>query len=619
MARRSSALSPKGNKRNAPSFKKRRKSFTFRLFLFGIQSLIGGMICLLCLIAFYGYDLPLLHDESLSWRRPSITLVDKNHRLISTFGDMVGPPLSPSQIPLRVKQAFLAAEDRRFYHHWGVDFWGLARALWVNYQAHSVVQGGSTLTQQLAKNFLQTKKMYKPQDRSFRRKIQELMLAFWLESTFTKDQILALYLNRVYFGGGNFGLSSASHRYFHKPINSLSLPQSALLAGLVKAPSAYCPLSSPEKALQRARIVLQSMENAGFLSPYERRQAEEQLTPQIFSFMKGHKELLPSVGHFSQWILEELSNLVGSLEDDLVVITTLDWAAQREAYESFQKTMKALSAHKDPPQGAVLMMSPDGAVRAMIGGLDHTKSQFNRATQARRQPGSTFKLFVYLAAFEKGLTPDSFIEDTPLSGSWQPKNYGWVSRGHISLQEAFAHSVNTATVRVAQKIGLKSIQQMTRRLGVYHPLPNDLSLSLGSASLTLLEMTAAYGAVQKGGTPLWPYGIQKVLTRDKKKVLYEHHSSAQKPILDSTTLFFIKKLLYSVLDTGTGRAFSPPSSSWGGKTGSTPTDAWFIGYSPKEICGVWMGYDDQRPLGKLTGSQGPLQICQSLLKRHGAS
>jgi penicillin-binding protein 1A len=515
-----------------------------------------------------------------------------------------------------VKQAFIAAEDHRFYDHWGIDPWGLGRALWANFQARSIVQGGSTLTQQLAKNFLQCKKIYTYQDRSLRRKIQELLLSFWLEYKFTKDQILTLYLNRVYFGGGNFGISAAAQRYFHRPVQFLTVAQGAILAGLVKAPTTYCPLRSPHRSLERGKVILKKMETEKFLTPLVYRLAHAQMTPRIFTFIGPQLELPPAMGYFSDWILESLSRLIGPTEEDLVVVTTLDWAMQKIAQKGVDEAFKKLK-ESPPPQVALISMTPQGAVRALIGGRDYGKSQFNRATQALRQPGSAFKLCVYLAALEAGYTPQDVVEDGPLKiGKWHPKNYNWTSQGEISLTEAFARSVNTAAVRLTQKVGVKAVQDVARRLGILQPLPSDLSLSLGTGEMTLLDLTTAYATVKNDGQGVWPYGIERVFKREGKVLLYQQEKPPPTAVVDPLYISFIKEMLYEVLSQGTGRKMPPLSREWGGKTGTTQDhhDALFVGYSDSHVCSVWVGYDDNRSMGRMTGAQLPLQICQYVLK-----
>ena len=477
---------------------------------------IGG-----CGVLWFGYDLPDITKLQQTERRPSITVLAKDGTKLATYGDLHGQMVDIKKLPPHVIQALLAIEDRRFYSHFGVDLIGLFRAVWMNYRAGHVVQGGSTITQQLAKNFLQTEKLYDINDKSLRRKIQEALLAVWLEHKFTKDQILTIYLNRVYLGSGTYGIAAAAQHYYGKRAQDLSLYEAAVIAGLLKAPSKYSPSNNPELSDERAAQVLENMEKEGFIKE-GLKDATLMLASSTTDSFKGS-----AIRYFTDWIVDSLPDDINSLDTDLIVTTTLNPQLQTLAESKLHEVMAEKSQSSKVSQMALVTMTHDGAVRALVGGVNYKQSQFNRATQAKRQAGSTFKLIEYLAALESGMSPADIMSDMPVQiGSWRPKNHNkYKPKGDITLQDALAYSSNTVSVRLAQRLGLPRIHETARRLGLTSPLPQDLTIVLGTGDTTLLELTNAFLVIARNGWNAKPYAITKI-TDTNGHVMYSHQPFA---------------------------------------------------------------------------------------------
>lgn len=595
---------PKGSKKGDPRTK-RRGFIPFFLNLF-----IWGGAFLGALFLWFSYDLPDANRMMAATRKPGITLLARDGSLMATYGDLYGRFVTLKELPKHVPQALIAIEDRRFYRHVGVDPFGIFRAFISNWRSGSVRQGGSTLTQQLAKNFLLSEGLYTYQDRSLRRKIQEVILALWLETKFSKDQILTLYLNRAYLGAGVYGIDAAAHKYFGKPAARLSLYEAAVIAGLLKAPTKYSPQSHPEEAHGRAKIVLSAMAEADMIDTSTVAQYDT-APPDLF-----HAQRAASTGrYFADWIFENLESLLGGVREDIIVKTTLDLRLQKMAEESLKAVIQKEGATKNVSQAALVALTPRGAVRALVGGTDYAQSQFNRATQAKRQTGSSFKLVIYLAALERGLTSQSLVSDLPIRiGRWQPKNYSWIPRGQVSLQDSFAYSINTTAVRLALQSGRDALAKIAFRLGLRSPQPDDLTIALGSGEATLLEMTTAYGVVANRGYGIDPYGIEEI--RDvHNKILYEKKRDEilQKLTEDQATEMI--KLLQASFSYGTGRR-AHIGRACAGKTGTSQNhkDAWVIGFTPDLITGVWMGNDDNSPMKKVTGGTLPAEIWSAFMK-----
>lgn len=581
----------------------------FKLFL---TLSIWGATLIGVAILWFSYDLPNVDRLQSSVRKPGVIIQSADGTIIGTYGDLYEDMVKISELPPYVPQAIMSIEDRRFFNHFGIDVIGLVRAAYVNYKADRVVQGGSTLTQQLAKNFLLTQGMYGPNDRSLRRKIQEVILAFWLEWKFSKEQIFTIYLNRVYFGSGTYGIDAAARKYFHKPARQLTVYEAAVIAGLLKAPSRYSPANHPQRARERATVVLHQMVDAGYIKSSEEYLKQTAPTPNE----TPEEGTGGGAKFFADWVFDFIPNLLGEYDEDLVVMTTFDTRIQRHAEASTKKMMTDLAKGYKTSEISLVAMTPNGAVKAMIGGMGYSKSQYNRATQALRQPGSSFKLFVYLAALEAGMSPDMMISDEPFSiGNWSPKNFRkYISVGEVSLADGFAKSVNAVTVRLAAQLGGKKIAAVARRLGITSEMITDLSICLGTTEVTLLELVSAFATFANNGYGVWPYGIVEI--RNKKgDILYQRQEPEAVPVVQSYHVAQMVKLLMGVVERGTGRAskINFPSA---GKTGSNgDRDAWFIGFTSELVAGIWTGNDDNKPMAKnSTGGQLPAKTWAEFMK-----
>ncbi len=521
---------------------------------------------------------------------PRLTLLAADGQPIARNGAIIDKPVRVKALPSHAINAFLAIEDRRFYSHWGVDPRGLARAVWNNISGGGT-QGGSTITQQLAKNSFLTP------ERSLTRKAREMLIAFWLEGWLSKDEILERYLSNVYFGDNVYGLRAASLHYFYRQPERLTLPQAAMLAGLVQAPSRLAPTRNPKAAAKRARMVLNAMAAADFLS------AAKASATQPAALDVRATNSLPTGTYFADWAMPEARELAGTGYGTQQVRTTLDTRLQKIARNVTAR------APLGKAQVALVAMRPDGEVVAMIGGRRYDQSSFNRATQARRQPGSTFKLFVYLAALRSGMTPDSLIDDSPVTeGSYKPRNYADRYRGEIPLREAFAQSSNVAAVRLYRKLGDKAVIKAARDLGIRSPLNADPTLALGSSGVTLLELTSAFAGVSGNRWPVGPHAI-----RAEEPGLLGGMFSGQRRF-DAGLHADMQALLAAVISSGTGKAAALRIPSYG-KTGTTQDsrDAWFIGYAGDLVVGIWVGNDDNSPIKGMTGGGLPARIWRDFM------
>lgn len=555
-------------------------------------------------LTWYALRLPDIAGIANFDRRPSLAFLDSGGRTIGTAGDLHGGVVRLGELPAFLPQALLATEDRRFYSHFGIDPVGLARAAIVNLRAGRVVQGGSTITQQLAKNVFLT------HERSLERKIQEFLLALWLERRFTKDEILTLYLNRVYLGAATYGVEAAAQRYFGKSARRVNMHEAAVLIGLLKAPSRYAPTNDPARALRRAGEVLDNLVEAGFATATT--VADAKALPLASPSAGGE---MRSARYFVDWLADQVSGYVGFVDRDLIVRTTLDMRLQRAAETALTETLEREGAKAEAEQAALVALAPDGAVRAMIGGRAYAQSQFNRATAALRQPGSAFKTFVYLAALERGARPEDRISDAPVMiGDWRPRNYeGEAGRGDISLRDAFARSVNTAAVRLAQREGIDGAIAAARRAGILSPLRRDLATALGASEVSLLELTGAYAPFANGGLAIEPHAIVEIRDR-ADRILYRRSGSGGVPIMSRAALAGMNDLLRTVVERGTGRA-AALDRPVGGKTGTSQDyrDAWFIGYSADLVAGVWFGNDDATPMNKVAGGSLPARTWKAFM------
>jgi len=547
-------------------------------------------------------DLPDVDKAFNATRKPTVTVLAADGAVLARSGDVYGRLARLEQLPPALPAAVLATEDRRFYSHFGIDLIGLARAMVANIQAGKIVQGGSTITQQVAKNLFLTP------ERTIRRKFQELLLALWLEQKFSKGQILTIYLNRVYLGSGTYGVDAAARKYFGRPATAVSTYQAAMLAGLLKAPSSYNPIANPVRARARANQVLKNMVASGALSPARARRAgAERSRARSGVGLRGGR-------YFIDWVLEQVSGYVNPGDRDLVVQTTLNPGLQRLAEREVEKALAAKGKKAAIGQAALVAMTPSGAVRAMVGGRSYAASQFNRATQAGRQPGSAFKPFVYLAGLESGLRPDSVLVDEPVAiGNWRPANFNRRFQGPVRLRDALARSINTVAVKVGEKAGRGNVIATARRLGLMGNFKPTPSLALGVGEVRLLELTAAYAPFANGGAGVWAYGIEEI--RDAGgRTLYRRGGSGPGRVVAAEHVAAINDMLSAAVAEGTGKK-ADIGRPQAGKTGTSQNfrDAWFIGYTADLVTGVWMGNDDARPMNKVTGGGAPAELWRAVM------
>ncbi len=570
----------------------RRAAVRFVVLLLLWMAVLGAGV-----IGYFALTLPDTGQLVQSPRRPSVTILAADGSLLATYGDLFGRPLTLKQMSPYLPQAVIATEDRRFYHHFGIDPVGLLRAAMADLAAGHVVEGGSTITQQLAKN------LFLSPERSLARKIRETLLALWLEHRFTKNQILEIYLNRVYLGAGAYGVDAAAHRYFGLSASRLDLYQSAMVAGLLKAPARFNPTRDRELAAARTAQVLANMVEAGYIKPADAAAASREQ-----SALDAIAVARPGSRYFADWVAAQLTDFVGPDSRDLTVETTFDPRAQAEAEAAIGSTLARNGANAAVSQGALVAMSPDGAVRAMVGGRSYDASQFNRATQAARQPGSAFKPFVYLAGLEAGLRPSDHFVDGPIQiGTWRPRDYGNRYLGDMTMAEALAQSVNTIAVQVSLRAGIDNIVAVAHRLGITSPLTRDASIALGTDDVNLLELTSAYAPFANGGMGVWPFGVAEV--RDSSgKILFRRAGSGAGRVVSPEFEGDMNEMLAGVIDHGTGRSAQLPRPA-AGKTGTTQDyrDAWFVGYTADLVTGVWFGNDDNSPMNKVTGGNLPAQ------------
>jgi len=549
-------------------------------------------------------DLPDVRNLTATAAPRDVTILDDHGRLVARRGLTQGATVDATSLPAYVPDAFIAIEDRRFRHHFGIDPVGLGRASLRNMMAGHVVQGGSTLTQQLAKN------LFLDPGRTFDRKVQEAMLAVYLESRYTKDQILTLYLNRVYFGAGVFGIEAASEKFFGKHAGELSLTEAAMLAGSVKAPARYNPIADADASLARANVVLQAMRDTGFITEAVQRQAAT-TRPRIVT-----SNGTPQAGYFTDWVISQLNGIVGQDAQAVIVETSFDLGTQDMAERAVTQGLDAEGEKVHASQAALVAMTPDGAIRAMVGGRSYAQSSFNRATDAVRQPGSAFKPFVYLTAFENGRTPDDIMHDGPINiRGWKPSDFDGKYKGDITLTEAFAESSNVIAAQLTDQLGPKEVAATAKRLGITSSLEAVASLALGTSGVTPLELTGAYVPFANGGNGVVPFAILRV--RNKAgKILYQHKAGGLGPVMSQANNAAMTKLMVQTVTTGTGKSARLAERPTAGKTGTTQDfhDAWFVGFTADLVTGVWVGNDNAAPMKKVTGGGLPARIFHGFME-----
>jgi penicillin-binding protein 1A len=548
-------------------------------------------------------SLPDVRNLMISGPSQDVTILDDHGRLIARRGLTQGAMVRVEDLPDFVPNAFIAIEDRRFRSHIGIDPIGLTRAAVENMINGHVVQGGSTLTQQLAKN------LFLSPGRTLDRKMQEAMLALYLESRYSKNQILTLYLNRVYFGAGVFGIEGAAEKFFGKHANELSLTEAAMIAGSVKAPARYNPLSDMDAGVARAQVVLTAMKDAGFIDANTMNLAES-TRPRVV-----RANGTPGSGFFADWIMAHLNDYVGASSEPVIVETSFDLDAQTMAEHAVTQGLADEGQKLKASQAALVAMTPDGAVRAMVGGREYGGSGFNRATDAVRQPGSAFKPFVYLTALEHGHNIDEMVNDGPVDiHGWKPTDFEGHFKGRIPLIEAFAESSNSVSAQLTDELGPREVVRTARRLGIVSPLSAVASLALGTSGVTPVELTGAYASFANGGYGVQPFGVVRIRTRSGH-VLFQHRAPTTGEVMSANDNTQMTRLMTEVTATGTGKAARLDERPTAGKTGTTQDfhDAWFVGFTGDLVCGVWIGNDNNAPMVKATGGTLPAHIFHAFM------
>ncbi len=576
---------------------KPKRGWFSRLIRYGFVASLLGLIVLGIAVAFAWSSLPSYEQLKQSPNGQMIRVHAADGTVIVSLGPSFGTWLDYRDIPPIMVNAMVAVEDRRFRYHPGVDPIGIARSVAVRFQKGKFRQGGSTITQQLARNVFLTN------DKTWTRKLREIVLALAMERKFSKNQVLELYLNRVYFGGGAYGIDAASRKFFGHPATELSLPEAAIIAGLVKAPSSYSPTADAKAAIGRAKVVLGVMADAGAITPNQAQETD----PAAVRLAPEPRQ--NSVRYFTDWALPQLDSLIEATTAPIEVWTTLDLGMQSAAGA-------AIAANVPPgAQGALVSLDRDGAVRAMVGGTDYVSSIYNRATSAVRQPGSAFKLFVYLAALEQGMTTETTLVDEPVDiDGWKPRNSSGRFSGAMSLRTAFTYSVNTIAAKIGAEVGTSSVADMARRLGITTPVNVLPSMVLGSSDVRLIDMTRAYAVVSAKGVAIAPYGITKVTT-DKGEILYQHRADTSNVLLPPYVAAGMTDLLQTAVSAGTGKA-AQIGRPVAGKTGTTTSnkDGWFMGFSSGLTTGVWMGRDDAKPVKGLQGGTAPARAFAAFMR-----
>jgi penicillin-binding protein 1A len=558
------------------------------------------------LVGYYAMQLPGASEWKVPDRPPNVQILAVDGTLIGNRGDTGGEQVRIEQLPPHVPNAVIAIEDRRYRSHFGIDPIGLTRAVAKNFTAGGVVEGGSTLTQQLAKN------MFLTPERSLKRKVQEVVLAVWLETKYSKDQILEMYLNRVYFGAGAYGIDAAARRYFDRDASELTLPQAAMLAGLLPAPSTYAPNKNPEAARARAALVLAAMEEQGYIT------AEDEALARDKPAQAASEHMTRSENYVADWVMDVLPFHLASIEQDVVVETTVDLDLQEDAERALVGTLETEGKTFGASEAALVAVDGTGALRAMVGGRSYAASQFNRAVDAKRQPGSTFKPFVYLTAIERlGLRPDTVRVDQPVTfGKWSPKNSNDKYRGPVTLTTALAASINTVAAQLAYEVGPQAVVDTARRMGINSPLAPNPSIALGTSEVSLLEITGAYAPFANGGYAVMPFVIQRIRTPDGD-VLFERQGSGLGQVASIESVAMINAMLQAAVDSGTATKAAIPGWQVAGKTGTGQDyrDAWFIGYTANLTAGVWVGNDSNAPMKRVYGGTLPAAIWQAFMTK----
>lgn len=559
--------------------------------VFGVWTIIAGFF----LTLYLAHDLPNVDDLPQPGQNQQVRVMDINSNVLATYGAQYGDWLEFKQIPPIMVKALVAIEDRRYYEHGAIDWRGIARAMVSNVMKGRLAQGGSTITQQLAKN------VYLSAERTLKRKVQELFLAMWLEARFSKDEIIAIYLNRVYFGSGAYGLDAASRKYFGHSATSLNMQEAALLAGLFKAPSRYAPTRSPKQSFERMGIVLTAMARDGVITQEAKVWAQEN-PPKLSAGAKG-----TNIRYFTDWVLDDLADKVTTGTGPIEVFTTLDPLAQSAAEAALKKALDNAPPELKVSQGAIVSISDDGSVQAMVGGRSFAASQYNRAVQARRQPGSAFKPFVYVAGLRAGLRPTTMMTDKAITiDGWSPKNFNGKFNGRMSVEEALARSINTVAVQVMERAGREQVIELAHDMGIDSPIKNLPSLALGTMEVGLLELTGAYAPFSNGGKRVEPFAILEVRSKSGD-LIYRRSQPDQPQVLTTREVRLMRQMLAKVIEPSGSGFRAKLDRPAAGKSGTSQDfrDAWFVGFTSDLIAGVWLGNDDGSVMNRVSGGRLP--------------
>ncbi len=592
-------------KRSGKRSASRKGSSLGRLIYWGAVLSVWGVIGLIGLFGWVALHLPPIQSLEIPKRPPAVQIDAADGRIFATRGEMGGAAIPLKEMPAHLPNAFIAVEDRRFYSHHGIDPVGLIRAVLANVLHRGISQGGSTITQQLAKNLFLTP------ERHLMRKLEEVVLAVWLEHKFSKNEILELYLNRVYFGAGAYGVEAAAQRYFGKSARHVTLAEAALLAGLVKSPSKLSPTRNYEAAERRSQIVLATMSDAGLITDAAAKTAMT-AAPAVIKPSAGG-----SSNYVADWVMDVLNELIGRVDEDVIVSTTIDASLQVAAEKALVDQLTQKGEKAGVTQGALVAMTPDGAVRALVGGRNYAENQFNRAVVARRQPGSAFKPFVYLTALEHGLTPNSIRDDKPVEvKGWRPENFNHEYQGPVTLTRALSNSLNSVSVRLALEFGPTAVVRTAHRLGIASKLETNASIALGTSEVSVLELVSAYTPFANGGIAVIPRVVERVCVAHGGKVLFARNETTLGRVIDLRYVGMMNTMMHETVTSGTAHKADLPGWAAAGKTGTSQDfrDAWFIGYTSQFVTGVWLGNDDNTPTRKTTGGSLPVDIWSQFMK-----
>jgi penicillin-binding protein 1A len=602
--RREPTLSPGDRERPRRRKKKKRGSVLGTLIYWSLMLGIWGAVGATGLIVYNAAQLPPIDQLAVPKRPPNIAILSNDGTLLANRGDTGGAAIPLSELPDYLPKAFIAIEDRRFYEHWGVDPLGILRALIRDAIGHGGMEGGSTITQQLAKNLFLT------QERTLSRKIQEAILAVWLEHKYSKDQILELYLNRVYFGSGAFGVEAASQKYFGHSARTATLSEAAMLAGLMKAPTRLAPNHNLDAAIERAGEVINAMEQEGYITAAMAKLARARPAKPV------NEKNGSSINYVADYVMDQLNDTIGAIDEDIIVSTTISARLQEAAEKALTGELDSKGTRFDVSQGALVALDPNGALRALVGGRSYAESQFDRAVAAKRQPGSAFKPFVYLTALERGLTPDTVRDDAPIDvRGWQPENYHHDYLGPVTLTTALSLSLNTVAVRLCLEVGPGAVVKTAHRLGITSDLEANPSIALGTSEVTPLELVAAYAPFANGGIGVEPYVITKVRTASGR-LLYQRKGPDGARVIAPEYVAMMNTMLKETLLSGTARRAELPDWEAAGKTGTSQDwrDAWFVGYTSHLVAGVWVGNDDNSPTKRVSGGNLPVEIWSRFMR-----